>query len=103
MIQVSDSNFKKEIEDSNIPVLVDFNAAWCQPCKTLHPILEALETQYKTKVKFASVDVGVSRKTASKYSVRSVPTVLIFNKGKIVGNSIGAKNKEHYKAMLDSL
>lgn len=103
MVIVKDSNFKKEIEESNIPVLVDFNASWCQPCKKLHPILEALEKQYEGKVKFVSVDVNDSRHIAFKYSIKSVPTVLIMNHGKVVKNSIGLKNKDHYSLLLDDL
>ncbi len=85
-IALTDDNFSEEVLDSNVPVLVDFWAAWCGPCRMVAPIVEELATEYDGKAKVAKLDVDAAQKTAMEFgirSIRSIPTLLIFKGGKV--------------------
>ena len=101
MINLTDSNFNDEISNSTIPVLVDFWAEWCMPCKMLTPILEELSKGYGGKVKFTKLNVEEGQSTASKFGIMSIPTIIIFKNGKIKDQIVGLLSNEELKKKID--
>lgn len=99
---VTDQNFEEEVLQSPVPVLVDFWAEWCPPCRKLAPTVDALAEQYDGRVKIAKLDVDGSPSTAGRYGVQSIPTLLLFQDGKVVEQRIGALPKEELARMLDT-
>ena len=100
-IEINDSNFKSEVTDSAMPVLVDFWAPWCGPCRMIAPILEELAKEYDGKVKVVKINVDDSPNTASEYGVRSIPTLILFKDGKVFEQTVGAQSKENLKQLVD--
>ena len=100
-IAVSDKTFEEEVIKSDIPVLVDFWADWCAPCKMIAPIVEQLATEYDGKVKFAKVDVDTNPGAATTYGVRSIPTLLIFKEGSPVGQVVGTVSKSELHRRIE--
>lgn len=98
---VDEDSFKKEVLDSEIPVLVDFSAVWCGPCKKQLPILEELAVEYQDTVKFVKLDIDDSPSIASQFKVRSIPTIMLFNKGKDIKVQIGMTSKSVLKKFID--
>ena len=92
-VPANDATFKAEVLDSETPVLVDFWATWCAPCRAIAPALDELAAQYKGKVKIAKVDVDESNQVAQQYGIRSIPTLLMFKGGKVVEQLVGAVPK----------
>ena len=105
MTSFTDANFQAEVLQSPMPVLVDFTATWCGPCKQLVPILEKAAEEYQGRIKFGQVDVDGSRETATTYMVRSIPTLLLFHDGKVVEQSVGLINTMAtlFKGMLEKV
>ena len=101
-IQVSDADFDELVLKADLPVLVDFWAEWCGPCKMIAPIVEELSEEYAGKLDFAKLDVDSNPATAMAYGVRSIPTLLIFKGGKPVDQIIGAVPKGALKKKIDS-
>lgn len=101
MQEVTDLNFNDLVVCSDIPVLVDFWAPWCEPCKALLPILGQIETAYQGRVKVLKMDVDVSQDTASEYAVRSVPTLILFKGGSPVECLVGMQSKQKLGSILD--
>jgi thioredoxin 1 len=101
-ITVTDSNFEQEVIKSDKPVLIDFWATWCGPCKIIAPIVEEVANEYEGKAKIGKLDVDNNQQTAIKYGVRSIPTLLIFKDGKLKDTIIGAVPKGHIVQKLDA-
>ena len=93
-IHVTDRTFDAEVLTSETPVLADFWAAWCGPCKTIAPILEEIAEEYDGELKIAKLDVDANIQTATQYGVRSIPTLMLFRKGQPVERLVGAMSKE---------
>ena len=101
-ITIDDSNFDQMVLQAETPVLVDFWATWCRPCQMVAPILDELAEEYSGRVSIARLDVDQNPKTAAKYSIMAIPTMLIFKKGKPVSNIVGFKPKAELKRSLDA-
>jgi thioredoxin 1 len=99
-IEISETNFEREVLKESLPVLVDFWAVWCGPCKMVAPIVEELSTEYAGKIKIAKVDVDSNQHIAMQYGIRSIPTLLLFKQGKVVEQIVGAAPK---KALIEKL
>lgn len=99
----TDDNFDQEALKSDVPVLVDFWAAWCGPCRMIAPIVEELAEEYDGKVKVGKLDVDANQQTAIKYGVRSIPTVLLFKGGEVAETIIGAVPKQAFIEKLESV
>lgn len=102
VIELTDDNFENEVLKSSVPVLVDFTATWCGPCKALAPIVEGLANDAAGKYKVAKLDIDDASSTARKYRVMSVPTVLVFQGGQLKGQHVGLTNKETLLKLLGS-
>ena len=99
-IVLTDQNFKEEILSSEVPALVDFWAPWCGPCKMIGPAIKEIADQYQGKIKVGKLNVDDAPVTASKYSVMSIPTLMIFKGGEVVDKIIGAVPKEQIEEKL---
>ncbi len=102
-LEFSDNNFADEVEQSDIPVLVDFWAEWCGPCKMIAPVLDEIANEYAGKVKVGKVNVDVNPQVSVKYGIRSIPALLIFKNGEVAEQIVGAVPKVHIKKHLDSV
>ena len=102
-LQITDASFDEVVLKSDKPVLVDFWATWCGPCRMLGPVIEELATEYEGRVVVGKVDVDNNQEFATKYGVRNIPTVLVFKDGEVVGRQVGVAPKKTYTDALDSL
>jgi len=101
-MQLNEQNFKQEVEDSSDPVLVDFFAPWCGPCQLMAPIIEEIIEEFKgKKIKIAKLNIDENIKIAEKYNVMSIPTIILFDKGKVVSQIVGYCSKEDLKQLID--
>tara|TARA_B000000475_G_scaffold213265_1_gene175412 strand:- start:22455 stop:22781 length:327 start_codon:yes stop_codon:yes gene_type:complete len=101
--EYSTTDFKSEVVESDTPVLVDFWAEWCGPCKVIAPVVEELADDYEGKIKFGKVNVDDHNMIASEYGVRSIPTLLVFKNGSVVNQIVGAVPKEKITTILDKV
>ncbi len=102
-VTFTDANFEAEVLKSETPVLVDFWASWCVPCKIVGPIIEELAQEYSGKVKIGKLNVDENPQAAQGFSVMSIPTVMFFKGGKPVKSMIGAQSKDSYKKTIDEV
>jgi len=100
VIQINSSNWKTEVLDATLPVVVDFWAEWCGPCKMLAPVLDDLSSEMAGKVKIAKVNVDDNRDLATQFSIRSIPCLLVFKAGQVKGQLVGAMSKVQLKEKL---
>lgn len=100
-VEVTDANFEEEVLKSELPVLVDYWAVWCAPCKMIAPIVEELSVEKEGKLKVAKMDVDSNQATATKYGIRSIPTLMIFKNGEVVDQVIGAVPKTMIEQKLE--
>ena len=102
-LEITDATFDEVVLKSDKPVLVDFWAAWCGPCRMVGPIIEQISTEYDGKAVVGKVDVDANQEFAAKYGVRNIPTVLVFKNGEVVGRQVGVSPKNVYAEAIDSL
>lgn len=102
IINVTDSNFEQEVLSSEMPVLLDYWAEWCGPCKMIAPILNDIADEYSGKIKIAKINIDENPGTPAKFGVRGIPTLMIFKSGSIEATKVGAMSKSQLSAFIDS-
>jgi thioredoxin 1 len=100
-LAVTDKDFGDQVLRSETPVLVDFWAEWCGPCRALGPVIESLSEDFAGRVRIAKVDVDANQEVAARYGIRSIPTVILFDKGQIVDTFVGVRPKGDYAAAIE--
>ena len=100
-VNFTDASFDKDVLNAEVPVLVDFWAEWCGPCRMMAPTVDQVATDYAGKVKVGKLDVDSNQQTASRYGIRGIPTLLLFKGGQIVEQKVGAIGKPEFQKMLD--
>ena len=101
--EIKDQDFDQEVLKSSLPVVVDFWAPWCGPCKQIAPIVEKLSEEYKDKLKFCKINVDENHDTASKYHVMSIPTLIFFKKGELAGQTVGGVSEKTLRSKIQDL
>jgi len=99
---VTDASFEQDVLTGDLPVLVDFWAAWCGPCKMIAPVLEEMATEYGGKLKICKMDVDANKETPAKFNIRGIPTLIIFKGGSVEGTKVGALSKSQLKEFVDA-
>ena len=102
-LEITDATFEETVLKSDKPVMVDFWAAWCGPCRMVGPIVDEISTEYEGKAIVGKIDVDANQEFAAKYGVRNIPTVLIFKNGEVVGRQVGVAPKNAYSDAIDAL
>lgn len=99
---ITDTSFEADVLKSEVPVLVDFWAAWCGPCKAIAPILEEVSQEYAGKLQIAKLDVDANQSVPASFGIRGIPTLILFKEGKVVAQKVGAVAKGQLTAFIDS-
>ena len=102
-LAITDATFDEVVLKSDKPVVVDFWAAWCGPCRMVGPVIDEIHSEYEGKAVVGKVDVDANQEFAAKYGVRNIPTVLIFQNGEVVGRQVGVASKKTYTDAIDAL
>lgn len=102
IVQVSDASFEQDVLTSELPVLVDYWAAWCGPCKMIAPVLDELAKEYEGKIKICKMDVDANKETPAKFNIRGIPTLIMFKGGNVEGTKVGALSKAQLKEFIDA-
>jgi thioredoxin 1 len=102
-LEITDANFEEVVLKSEKPVMVDFWAAWCGPCRMVGPIIDQISEEYTDKAVVGKLDVDANQEFAAKYGVRNIPTVLVFQNGEVVGRQVGVAPKKAYSEAIDAL
>ncbi len=102
-VNLTKENFESEVVKSDIPVIIDFWAEWCVPCKMIGPVLEKISEEFKGKLKVGKVNVDEAGELASEYSIISIPTLMVFNKGELVKQQVGAVSRDVIEGMFKDL
>ncbi len=102
-LTTTDANFKSDVLDSDVPVLVDFWAPWCGPCRMVGPIIESISEKMEGKAKVVKLNTDENPSTAQNYGITGIPTVMIFNKGELVQSLVGVRQEAEYMSHLDKL
>ena len=103
VVEFTDSNFESEVLQSDKPVLVDFWAEWCMPCRMLAPTIDKIAESYSEKVKVGKLDTDSNREIAIKYQISAIPTVILFKDGQVAQKFVGLKQEKEFKEAIDSL
>ena len=101
-LELTDVNFEEEVLQSEQPVLVDFWAEWCMPCKALAPTIDELAGEYHGRIKVGKIDTDKNREVAARYGISAIPTVILFEAGQVKEKFVGLKSKKEFKSVLDS-
>lgn len=102
-LKVSDASFQNDVLNSKKPVVVDFWAEWCGPCKMISPLLDELASEYDARVRIGKVNIDEEQELASKYGIRAIPTLLFFKNGEVAGQIVGMCSKRDLKSNIDKL
>ncbi|MDO3387609.1 thioredoxin TrxA [Gilvimarinus sp. SDUM040013] len=103
IVHVTDDSFDADVLQSDVPVLVDFWAAWCGPCKMIAPVLDELVDQYQGKIKIAKMDVDANKETPAKFGIRGIPTLIIFKGGNVESTKVGALSRPQLVEFIESV
>ena len=102
IVHLSDDSFETEVLQSNLPVLVDYWAEWCGPCKMIAPVLDEIAAEYEGKIKLAKLNIDDNPNTPPRYGIRGIPTLMIFKDGEVEATKVGAVSKSQLTAFIDS-
>ena len=102
IIQLSDDSFERDVLNSDLPVLVDYWAEWCGPCKMIAPVLEEIATEYEGKLKVCKLNIDENSETPPKYGIRGIPTLMIFKDGSVEATKVGALSKSQLAAFIET-